>query len=84
MPYTVQQYLKYNNISDLERRFKLLEPLVRVYKNDLEMVRRAMEDKEWGEAKMKEIQEKLDDLRSDATNIVTAIELLRGGYLDDS
>lgn len=77
MAYPLEIYLNLRSIPELEKRFTLLEPLVRVYLREHENIRRAMEDNEWGLAKLTEIQKELDDLKLDMTNIATAVELLR-------
>lgn len=79
MAYDISVYVNLRSIPDLESRFKNLEPFVRIHGREYEDIRRAMADKEWGEAKLAELKEKLMDLKLDMENIITAIELLKCG-----
>ena len=82
MAYSLQVYINANlSISDLERRVKNLEPLIRVNLKDYNSIKRAMEDFGYGQIRLKEIQAILDDLKEEATNIITVIELKKAGEL---
>lgn len=79
MAYDVLTYIQQRDPIRLERMFKLLEPLVRIAQGRQELVRRSMEDPEWGKMKLAEIQAELDDLKLDMQNIALAIECLKNG-----
>lgn len=82
MSYTLTEYINAKlSIPEYEQRFKALEPLVRVYRKDYDDIKHAMENHEWGLERLKEIQEKLDDLRQDMENIIVVIELKKAGEI---
>lgn len=82
MSYSLQDYIKAGlSIPEYEQRFKALEPLVRVYRRDYDDIKHAMENHEWGLEKLKELQDKLDDLKKDMENIIVVIELKKAGEI---
>ena len=78
MAYSIETYMQIKSISELDRRIKLIEPLIRVTLRQEEMVRRSIEDQEWGRNKLAEVVAELEDLKLEVLNIMTAQELLRG------
>lgn len=80
MAYSIQQYINAGlSFQELESRVKNLEPFIRVYMRDYENIRRSMEDPEYGKACLADLQAKLDDLKADATSLITVIELKKLG-----
>ena len=76
MAYDVITYMRCQNIPELERRFTNLEPLVRVYSEEYGLIQNVLANPEYGHTRLKEIGEKLDDLKQDMQNIITAIKAL--------
>lgn len=83
MAYPLETYVKLQDIPLLEDKFKNLEPFVRIYTKDKEMVERAIKDPEYANTKIAEFQAKLDDLRQDMETILLAIELLKSDELNE-
>lgn len=83
MAYPLEIYVKLQDIPLLEDKFKNLEPFVRIYTKDKEMVERAIKDPEYAKTKIAEFQAKLDDLKLDMETILLAIELLKSDELNE-
>jgi hypothetical protein len=79
MAYSLETYVNIRNIPELEKRFSLLEPVVRVYMRDHADIKTALENPEEGRKILADIEAKLEDLRVDMTNIAMAIKFLTGG-----
>jgi hypothetical protein len=79
MAYSLETYVNIRNIPELEKRFSLLEPVVRVYMRDHADRETALENPEEGRKILADIEAKLEDLRVDMTNIAMAIKFLTGG-----
>lgn len=74
--YSIEQYYKLGSVSELERRFNLLKELIQPFKAHRDLVRRILDDAEWGRAELEDWNKRLDEVASDMKNIIEAINLL--------
>lgn len=79
MPYPIETYLQIRDCVELERRFKNLEPLVRVKMQEMNALVKTLADPEYGRVLVDQLECELEDLKIDMTNIAHAIEILQQG-----
>ncbi len=76
MLYSVQTYYALKDPYILEKRFKDVELLYRLIREDYDLIQRVIENPEVGREKLKELKEELNGYEHNMRNIISAIELL--------
>lgn len=76
MTYDVKTYVGLGSVTELEKRFRLLEPLVHIQNRRKAEILRIQVDHEFAKQLIEECDKRLADLRQDMENIITAIEVM--------
>lgn len=76
MAYDVKTYIGVGSVTELEKRFRLLEPLVHIQNKRKSEILRIQVDHEFAKQLIEECDKCLADLRQDMENIITAIEVM--------
>ena len=76
MAYDVKTYVGLGSITELEKRFRLLEPLVHIQNRRKNEILRIQVDPEFAKQLIEECDKHLADLKQDMENIITAIEVV--------